>query len=94
MDTSDDQTSAYVPSLFDHIKSPAKRKAEHQLARYERTNMSKRCLLAQHEEEAASSLLSLSTALIDNHATELGNASVPETYSPLTHSCEQPTTWY
>ena len=91
---SDNPTSpAYVPSLFDHIKSPAKRKAEHQLARYERTNVSKRrCILALCEEEAASSLSSLSTALIDNSTTELGNASVQETYSPLTHSCEQRTT--
>ena len=79
--------------MFDHIKSPAKRRAERQLARYERTNVSKiRRLLALREDEAASSLSSLSTAWIDNPTTELGNASVPETYSPLTHSCEQPTT--
>lgn len=56
---SDDPTSpAYVPSLFDHIKSPAKRKAERQLARYEHTIVSKRRrLLAQREEEPVNSLL-------------------------------------
>ena len=38
------------------------------------------------------SLSSLSTALIDNPTTKLGNASVPETYSPLTHSREEAAT--
>ena len=54
---SDDPTSPdFVPTLFDHVKSPAKRKVERQLARYERTSVSKkRRLQAQPEcaKEAA-----------------------------------------
>ena len=55
---SDDPTSpAYVPTLSDHIKSPVKRKAERQLARYERTSLCKKRRLQAQREEAASSTL-------------------------------------
>ena len=48
---SDDPTSpAFVPTLFDHVKSPAKRKVERQLARYERTSMSKKRRLQTQPE--------------------------------------------
>lgn len=70
----DPASPAYVPTLFDHVKSPAKRKAVSQLARYERTSMcKKRRLEAQLETEAATAILhgnsevdSVGTSVQDN----------------------------
>ena len=58
--TSDDPTSpAYVPTLFDHIKSPVKRKAERQFQ-----DMSEQvCLKKGTDSRATSSLLLLSSTL-------------------------------
>ena len=43
---------AYIPTLFHHVKSPAKRKAMRQLDRYERTKISKKRQLEAQLQEA------------------------------------------
>ena len=65
----DDPTSpAYVPTLFEHVESPVKRKAERDMVRYERvTEWKRRRLDAQKKEQAALALFDLST-----------NADLPE----------------
>lgn len=100
---SDDPTSpAYIPTLFGHIKSPVKREAESQLARYDRTSVCKRRRLqAWREEEAASSLLILSTASEGNSSSvdigacpqEIHPLSLPveSDHSQCEHTAEQPT---
>ena len=102
---SDDPTSpAYIPTLFGHLRSPVKRNAERQLARYERTSVCKRRRLqAWHEEEAASSLLALSTSSEgndDSSTVDIGASSqeIHPLPSPLEFDCnhceqtvEQPT---
>ena len=59
----DDPTSpAIVPTLFNHVESPVKRKAKHMLARYEHMCVSrKRHLQSLCKNEAASSLVSVSS---------------------------------
>ncbi len=53
---------AYIPTLFQHVGSPTKRKAESQLASYNRRNATKRRRLdAMHQEKATMTLLELSS---------------------------------
>ncbi len=60
---SDDPASpAYIPTLFQHVRSPTKRKAESQLASYNRRNATKRRRLdAIHQDKATMTLLELSS---------------------------------
>ena len=56
--SSDPASPAYVPSLFCHVKSPVKRKAENDMQRYNRTNAcKKRRLETSLREEAADMIL-------------------------------------
>ena len=48
----DPASPAYIPTLFHHVKSPAKRKAMLQLDRYERTKISKKRRLEAQLQEA------------------------------------------
>ncbi len=57
---------AYIPTFFKHTRSPDKRKAVSQLARYERTSVCKKRRLeaqleAEREDQAATALLQLSS---------------------------------
>ncbi len=54
---------AYIPTLFQHVGSPTKRKAESQLASYNRRNAitKRRRLDAMHQENATMTLLKLSS---------------------------------
>ena len=78
--------SAYVPTLFDHAKTPVKRKAERQLARYERASVCKRRCLQAQCEEAASSLLAHSTALKENSESSISEHELSSTSPPETHT--------
>ncbi len=72
---SNDPTSpAYVPTMFSYLKSPVKRKAEHDMARHERVKeCKKRRLEAIQREEGAQALLELCTP---------GNADAPVVAQP------------
>ena len=61
MKSNDPASPAYVPSLFSHVKSPVKRKAENDMQRYNRTKAcKKRRLKASLKEEVAEGLIILS----------------------------------
>ena len=74
----------YVPSLFSHIKSPAKRKLEKGMERFERTSQAKkRRLETEGKHEAAKTLLTLSevgngTTFCEPHWNVLNNKSYNE----------------
>ena len=57
----DPASPAYIPTLFEHTKSPAKRKAVCQLARYEHKKRRLEARLEAEREEAATALLQLGT---------------------------------
>ena len=83
----DDPTSpALIPTLFDHIKSPVKRKVERMLARYEHTCVSrKRRLQSLCKNEAASSLVSVSRTLKNINQESMIESELETTcYSPHT----------
>ena len=74
---SDDPAS--VPTIFGHLKSPVKRKAERQLARYDRTSVCKRRrLLASRKAET------LNTAMEGNDDLSMVNiGACPQDIHPL-----------
>ena len=71
---SDDPTSpAYIPTLFEHVGSPAKRMSEHQLQCYERTTTCKKRLATQQAETAATT----------EAEEQTNNDDLPEIINPL-----------
>jgi hypothetical protein len=69
---SDDPSSpAYIPTLFDHVRSPEKRKAEQNLVRYDRIQQSKirRCEAFDHDQHLISDLIAERDRLKEENLT-------------------------